>query len=57
MYNEAVDGIHTHLIQRTPKKGVLFVAELNPEEGPNGELYEARLLHSQRYTNNTFSSM
>lgn len=41
MYNEAIDEIHAHLIQRTPKKGVLYLVELNPEEGPNGELYEA----------------
>lgn len=42
MYNEAMDEIHTHLVQRTPKKGVLYVAELNPEEGTNGELYGVR---------------
>lgn len=54
MYNEAIDEIHTHLIQRTPKKGVLYVAELNPEEGPNGDLYEGRTLRLHRHTNKAF---
>lgn len=49
-----MDEIHTHLIQRTPKKGVLYVAELIPEEEPNGELYEGQILHSHRHTNKAF---
>lgn len=54
MYNEAMDEIHAHLIQRTPKKGVLYITELNPEEGPNGELYGVQPLCSYCNTDNAF---
>lgn len=36
MYEDAMQGIATHLVKQTPNKGLTYIAELLP--GPGGRL-------------------
>ncbi|PVF95472.1 glycoside hydrolase [Serendipita vermifera] len=38
MWDDAMDQIHETLVLRTPKKGLLFIAELNPEQDETGAI-------------------
>ena len=41
MYEDAVNGIHDHLIQKSLQSGLTYTAELIPErtsEDPHGEM-------------------
>lgn len=40
MYEDAMRGIHAHLISRT-RSNVTYTSELVPEHDPNGEVYAA----------------
>ncbi|KAJ7473958.1 glycoside hydrolase family 47 protein [Mycena latifolia] len=36
MYTDAMQGVHDHLVQRTPTRGLTYIAELLPLALPNG---------------------
>lgn len=39
MYNDAVDSIHNHLIQKSKATKMTYTAELIPEQHAGGEMY------------------
>ncbi|KAG8813112.1 mannosyl-oligosaccharide alpha-1,2-mannosidase [Serendipita sp. 399] len=39
MWDDAIDQIHENLLLRTPKRDLLFIAELNPEQDEQGQMY------------------
>jgi hypothetical protein len=38
MWDDAMDQIHETLVMRTPRKGHLYIAELNPEQDETGAM-------------------
>ncbi|KAJ8095049.1 mannosyl-oligosaccharide alpha-1,2-mannosidase [Marasmius tenuissimus] len=38
MYSQAMQGIHNHLVKKTAKKGLTYIAPLTPKPGPKGVL-------------------
>ncbi|KAL0951996.1 hypothetical protein HGRIS_008650 [Hohenbuehelia grisea] len=38
MYDDAMDAIHSHLVQQSPKTKLYYTAELIPEQNPAGEI-------------------
>ncbi|KAK1224643.1 mannosyl-oligosaccharide alpha-1,2-mannosidase [Marasmius sp. AFHP31] len=36
MYRQAMQGIHDHLVKKTAKKGLTYIAPLTPKPGPKG---------------------
>jgi hypothetical protein len=44
MWDEAIDQIHETLAMRTPKRELLFFAELNPEQDDAGQMYVSLLV-------------
>ncbi|KAJ7691353.1 glycoside hydrolase [Mycena rosella] len=35
MYSDAMQGVHAHLVQKTPTRGLTYIAELLPKGGPD----------------------
>lgn len=39
MYDDAMQAIHNHLVQKSYKTGLLYTSELIPEQNHEGEMY------------------
>ena len=39
MYDDAVQAIHDHLIQKSMTSGLTYTSELIPERDPTGQMY------------------
>jgi len=46
MYEDAMRGVHTHLVSRT-QSNMTYTSELVPENKPGGEVYVTSRPHSQ----------
>jgi len=49
MYEDAMRGIHAHLVSKT-YSNMTYTSELVPEKKPDGEVYVASRPHFQRFT-------
>ncbi|EIW87221.1 glycoside hydrolase family 47 protein [Coniophora puteana RWD-64-598 SS2] len=38
MYDDAMNGVHEHLVLKSQKAGLTYIAELNPQRTPGGEV-------------------
>ena len=48
MYEDAMRGVHTHLVSRT-QSNMTYTSELVPENKPGGEVYAASRSHLQLF--------
>lgn len=47
MYEDAMDAVHNHLIQKSMGNKMTYTSELIPEDDENGDLYVSEPLMSQ----------
>lgn len=40
MYDDAMNGVSQHLVQKSQKAGLTYTSELIPERNPAGEMYD-----------------